>query len=487
MTSLFKHIQRSSSSLLVLGLLFLLPVTGCKKYLEVPLPINEIAGSAAFANDYTSGAALNSIYSQLYNQGDFDGTGNVGYLTGSYGDEFRSLSSLPSNTALYADGVSSTIGGVTGIWTNLYQEIYPVNLAIESLTPATNLNHKDQWLGEAYFLRGLMYFYLTNLYGDVPLVLSSDYQTNNTLSRSLQTDVYKQILSDLKQAQGLLDDNYHDGTGAVTTDRGRPNRRAATALLAKVYLYTRDWTDAESQADSLISDGTDYQLTTPAQTFLINSQEEIWGIEPIQTSLYSYIEKDVPAYYIPDGSTPVSVGVGLCLSDSLLNAFEAGDARYTNWIGVDTVAASGSTPAALYYYAYKYKAFGTYTTAQEPIVMFRLGEQYLIRAEARAEQGNVGPAASDLNAVRTRAGLPSTTAATQSDLLRAIQKERRVELFSEMGNRFFDLRRTGALDALMTSLAPLKGGAWSTFKEWWPVPLTDVQNDPNLVQTPGYQ
>ena len=122
--------------------------------------------------------------------------------------------------------------------------------------------------------------------------------------------------------------------------------------------------------------------------------------------------------------------------------------------------------------------------------MFRLGEIYLIRAEARAQQGNstgAGSAASDLNTVRARATLPPTTAVTQADMLAAIAHERRVELFCENGNRFFDLRRTGNLDAVMNVLAPLKGGSWASNKEWWPIPLSDIQNDINLTQTPGFQ
>jgi len=490
MTTFFQSIKRSFRGLPILALLSLITVTGCRKYLEVPLPINVIAGSAAYGNDNTSGAALNSIYAQLYSSGIFDGTSNVGYLTGLYGDEFRNLSALPSNQALYGDGVSSTLGGVTGIWTNLYKQLYSVNLAIESLAPpVTSLNYRNQWLGEAYFLRGLFYFNLSNLYGDVPLVLTSDYLKNNVLARSTRADVLKQVLSDLRKAQGLLDKAYHDATGAVTTDRGRPNRMAATALLAKVYLYTQDWPNAESQADSLVSDVADYQLTTPVQTFLVNSKEVIWGIVPTQNGLYSYIAKDAVVYYLPAGKAPQLQAVGVCLSDSLVKAFEPGDSRYTNWVGVDSVAASGTTPAAVYYYAHKYQAIGTYTKAQETVVVLRQGEQYLIRAEARAQQNKLTGAtgaASDLNAVRARAGLPPTTATTQADLLSAIQNERRIELFSELGNRYFDLRRTGALDALMTDLAPKKGGSWSTLKQWWPIPLTDVQNDSYLVQTPGY-
>jgi hypothetical protein len=464
-------------------------VTGCKKYLNVPLPVNEITTASVYTTDNSSAAALNSIYNEIYHQGFFAGTGSIGYMTGSYGDELQNLSSLPANLALYEDGVSSSLGGVTGLWTEMYTQMYSINLAIENLpgASATGVPHKNQWLGEAYFLRGLTYFYMTNLYGTVPLVLSSNYAVNNTLARSAQSAVYTQIIADLSQSQSLLSDDYYTATGTTTTDRGRPNRMAASAMLARAYLYTGDWKDAEVQADSVIGDVTDYTLVNPLNTFLIGSPEIIWGIEPDNNYYIPYIEPDVAAYYVPAGIYPATQGVGVCLSDSLVGAFEPGDLRYTDWVGVDSVAASGSTPAAVYYYAYKFKAFGAFTAPQEVIPMCRLAEQYLIRAEARAQQGNLGGAITDLNTVRARAGLPGTAAVTQADVLAAILHERRVELFTESGNRFFDLRRTGNLDAVMNVIAPLKGGSWSSYKEWWPIPLSDIQNDTHLTQTPGFE
>lgn len=464
-------------------LLVLISVPGCKKYLEVPLPASAIAGNSVFQNDYTSAGALNSIYATLYNQGNFDGVYSIGFLTGLYTDELLNVSVLPTNQAVYSNSVSSTIGGVTTLWSNLYNQLYSVNLAIEGLPPVNNLNYRDQWLGEAYFLRGLIYFYLTNLYGDVPLVTGSDYLQNNGLARSPQTEVYNQIISDLKQAQSLLPPQYHDGNGVVTKDRGRPNRAAATALLARVYLYLQDWKNAAAQADSVIADVTDYQLVKPAQAFLVNSNEIIWGIVPVQNVLFPYLVKDAKYYVLPPGKTPAAAGVFVTLTDSLVKAFEPNDLRYTNWVGVDSVPASG----AVYYFDYKYKAAGTYTTAPESVVLLRLAEQYLIRAEARAQQNDVTGALADLNTVRTRAGLPASAAATQAAVLNAIQKERRVELFAEVGHRFFDLRRTGALDGLMTKLTPLKGGTWASFKAWWPIPLPDIQNNTHLTQTSGYQ
>ena len=457
------------------------------------MPNDEVTTADVFTTDNSSSAALNSVYAACYQQGLFSGAPSVGYLTGLYGDELRELSSLqPSSLALYQNGVSSSIGGVTGLWSDFYAQLYTINTAIQNLPAQSTLSvpNKNQWLGEAYFLRALMYFYITNLYGTAPLVVGTDYATNNTLARSPQSDVYAQIVSDLQQADTLLSDSYFAASGATTTDRGRPNRMAARALLAKTYLYTGDWKDAEIQADSVIADAADYKLVNPVQTFLIGSSEVIWGIEPGFGSYYvNYVDGDVLAYYVPANTLPTNASVSVCLSDSLVNAFEPGDLRMTDWVGVDSVE-SGSGPASVYYYAYKYKANGSYTAPKEYVTMFRLGEVYLVRAEARAQQGNftgAGSAASDLNTVRARATLPPTTAATQADMLAAIAHERRIELFCENGNRFFDLRRTGNLDAMMNVVAPLKGGSWASYKEWWPIPLTDIQNDIHLTQTPGFE
>jgi hypothetical protein len=117
-----------------------------------------------------------------------------------------------------------------------------------------------------------------------------------------------------------------------------------------------------------------------------------------------------------------------------------------------------------------------------------MGELYLIRAEARAMQGNIAGAQADLNAVRTRAGLSSTTASDQAGLLAAIVQERRVELFTEWGNRFFDLKRWGIIDSVMTAFAPGKSASsvWKGYMQLLPLPSNDLQQDANLSQNPGY-
>ena len=164
----------------------------------------------------------------------------------------------------------------------------------------------------------------------------------------------------------------------------------------------------------------------------------------------------------------------------LVKVFEANDQRFVNW--VDSVSANGIT----YYYSYKYKqGLGSASTVENDIVL-RLGEQYLILAEAYANTGDLTNAAKYLNMIRNRVGLPNTTAATQSDMLTAILHERQVELFTEWGHRWLDLKRTNTINAVMSVVCPLKGTTWNTDWQLYPIPANDLQADVNLVQNPGY-
>jgi hypothetical protein len=116
----------------------------------------------------------------------------------------------------------------------------------------------------------------------------------------------------------------------------------------------------------------------------------------------------------------------------------------------------------------------------------RLGEQYLIRAEARVQQNDITGAISDLNLIRKRAGLPGTLANDKASLLAAIMHERQVEMFTEWGNRWLDLKRTKSVDTIMNIVAPAKNTTWNSNWQWYPIPVNDIIQDPNLVQNDGY-
>jgi hypothetical protein len=167
------------------------------------------------------------------------------------------------------------------------------------------------------------------------------------------------------------------------------------------------------------------------------------------------------------------------LSNNLINSFEPNDARKTNW--VDSLVSA----ATIYYFPFKYKISSASAITEYSMVL-RLAEQYLIRAEARTQQNNILGAQTDLNIIRARAGLIPDTDSTQSALLTAIYHERQVEFFTEWGQRWLDLKRTSRADSVMSTITPLKGGTWNTNWQLYPIPLFEIQNDPQLKQNPNY-
>ncbi len=457
---------------------------GCKKYLTIPLPINSVAGAEAFSTDQTTAGVLNYIYTTLAGSGELGGGtktfGGLGLNAGLYTDELQ-VTTIGSATvkSFYANKIIGDDGGLT--WAQLYQLMNVANTTLEAMNSST-LPFRNQWKGEAYFLRALMYYYLVNLYGDVPLSLTSDYKVNNNLSRAPQSEVYKQMVADLLQAQTLLSADYLDNNGGVVTDRARPNKAAAAALLARVYLGQGDWVNAETQASAVISNSA-YQLETPDKVFLVAGKENIWGLLPTASS--NNVTADAATYIITNGATPVTSQVAAVMSPQLLSSFEPNDARFINWVGVSTVVTG--TDTAKYYYPWKYKMKGTQSSITETFSILRLAEQYLIRAEARAKQNKLNEAIGDVDVIRGRAGLTGTTATTQQEVLAAVLQERRVEFFTEQGFRFFDLKRMGSIDNVMTIVSPQKNSNWAPYMQYWPIPTSETLANLNLKQTPGYQ
>lgn len=122
------------------------------------------------------------------------------------------------------------------------------------------------------------------------------------------------------------------------------------------------------------------------------------------------------------------------------------------------------------------------TIPKEHYVVLRLAEQYLTRAEARAHLNNIPGAIDDLNLVRARAGLTGTDGNDQSSLVTDIFNERRLELFCEWGHRWFDMKRLGLADNI---LSPIKSD-WQPTDTLYPIPFAELQSNPFLKQNAGY-
>lgn len=462
-------------------------LTSCKKLIEVDAPITSSNAVTVYTSDATAIAVLTGIYTTMSGGSNWTfatGNSSISLLTGLYADELTLYSGVTNTThqAYYKNALHAHTTPVSGseYWYELYNSISACNAAIEGLNNATDLTPliKQQLTGEAKFLRGFFYFYLVNFFGDVPLVTTTDYKVNASLGRTSTVQVYQQIVTDLKEAQTLLSSDYLNGSlqnYSGVPERVRPTKWAATALLARVYLYNGDYSNAEMQATMVINHSSLFNLTDLKTAFLKNSNESIWQLQPINMGRNT---EDAFTLIIP--VTGLSNTNPVHLSSHLLNKFEAGDQRKTNWVNQITVGTD------TFYYPFKYKSATQDAPVTEYLMVLRLAEQYLIRAETRAQLGNLAAAILDLNAIRSRAGLTGSSAATKEILLADILHERRVELFSEWGHRWLDLKRTGKVNATMSEVTPQKGGTWSPNWQLFPIPLADILKDPNITQNPGY-
>jgi len=480
-----KNIQllalKSCQITLLIGVVF---SSSCRKFTVIPAPQNSINAANVFTNDATAISAVTSFYALLSSHELENSTDMMSapLYCGLTGDELVLFSGATSNNTFvqyYSNNINESRD--FNFWPLLYSYIYNANSAIEGLNASGSLTPvvKKQLLGEAKFFRAFAYFYLVNLYGDIPLITTTDYKINSLKARTSRSEIYNQIISDLTDAELLLSDKYLNSTLLKsTTDKIRLTKWASAALLARAYLYNSKWAEAEQQATLVINSGI-YRLgnlTANDYVFSKNSPEAIWQLQPV---IFGWNSQSAQIFSLTTGGPDLSHPV--FLSDQQLQAFEVGDQRKVNW--VDSVTVSGAT----YYFPSKYKISAVPSAVTEYEMIFRLGEQYLIRAEARAKLGaNLNGALDDINQIRIRAGLPGNTLSTQADLLLSIEHERQVELFTESGHRWFDLKRTGKIDDVMKLVSPKKGGQWSSYKQYFPIPLRELQLNPNLVQNPGY-
>jgi len=466
---------------LVLGLSLLFIALGnasCKKMVSIDEPVSSITTKGTFSSDVTATSAVVAIYSKLINTrgGALFGSGGTTIYTALSSDEltkigvsgvdlqFNSNDLLKDNFIVYSQ-----------LWSPAYFAVYQANSCIEGLQKSESINErvKNQLIGECKFLRAFSFFYLTNLWGDIPMPLTSDWNQTYLLERTPKEEVYNQVITDLKDAQNLLPNDY----SISNNEKIRANRLSATALLARVYLYMKDWPNVENEASDVINSGVYTLNVNLNEVFLKNSSEAILQFQPDKTAPpFAVVEQfnftGTPLYY---------------LTNTLLSAFENGDlrAKPKNWL--DTIHVPAIT-GPRYFYPFKYKvrqgtSGGNIT---EYYMVLRLAEQYLIRAEARANGAGPGlsGAVEDINKIRVRAGLPNYGGPTNKDsVLMAIEHERQVEFFCEWGHRWLDLIRTNRASSI---LGAIKGTSWQATDQLYPIPLSEMQKNPNLTQNAGY-
>lgn len=453
-----------------LSLLF----SSCEKLIDVDVPVNQLTTSDIYADSATAQATVNGMYSVMYN------TTSGGTVTASTFGTF--LNNYPAKSAdeLYwiitpddeftTNSLLPTSANVNTLWVNPYSSIYQANKVIEGVGgSALSATLKTQLIGEAKFIRAYCYYTLVNLFGAVPLVTTTNVQTNLGLPRAPVQEVYALIVQDLKDAQARLAKDYSWSANLRT----RANSWAATALLARVYLYQKEYSLAEAEATKVISQTALFTLPALNGIFLRSSTETIWAFNTNQFG-YPFIARALLPSSSGEPSQAVTPELNAAFEkDPVLRRPEYIDDRYAEWIR--------TSPGGLFY-ATKYKTSTVVNT--ELAVVLRLAEQYLIRAEARAQQDNLSGCIEDINRIRTRAGLRPTPATLKADLLLAVEHERQVELCLEYGHRWFDLKRTNRAEAV---LKPIPGKVWEATDELYPIPNQQITNNSNLEQNKGYK
>ncbi|WP_119789588.1 RagB/SusD family nutrient uptake outer membrane protein [Flavobacterium anhuiense] len=467
MKNTFKKYNFKVAAIIFCYFLLMLSVS-CDSFTQVDLPSSQLNAEDVFQDKASATAALADIYSSLTQNGILTGyPGGVSSQIGLYTDELDFYGIPASGSAFfYNNALLPSTSDVNSLWSNSYSQIYAANSVIEGVVASRGLQQSDKsnLTGEALFIRGLLHFYLTGLFGDVPYIETTDYIQNSKVSRMPAVQVFQHIEDDLQQSITLLAADY------PTAERVRPNKWAAKALLARMLLYTQKWDQAAEEASAVINQTSLYKLPADiSKLFLKESTSTIWQLMPATAGAPT---NEGTTFIFLQGPPP-----SVALTPSLVNTFNSSDFRKQNWIK------QVGTGSSLWYHAYKYKQNTNAGTSTEYSIVLRLSELYLVRAEARAMAGDYIGSQQDLNVIRNYAGLANTQASDQQSLIKEILLQRKLEFFCEYGHRFFDLKRTGTIDEALQNIKP----GWNTADRQLPLPESELLLNPNLApQNEGY-
>ena len=441
----------------ILAFFFVISLNACSKFLDVK-PLESISDEVTIVDRNSAETAIRGVYSALAD-GSYYGTSfqSIGYLSG---DNIQWTGSQSQVQEFINKRVNADNSTISAAWIAIYRTVNRANNVISKVAtvtdPALTQDLKNQIIGEAYFIRALAYFDLARTWGGVPIITKPTINpTDNVgIKRSTQAETYAQVLKDLEAAEPLLPN---------TTDRYRATRKTVWALRSRYHLYQKEWARAEEYADRLINDATNYRLLRPYSSFFANNargtQESIFEI-----------------FY--NGTTEVNSHRGQWQPQT------NGGTR--QWAPNDALVALLNNPAigggrsALVARDNQNRWFGNLyyrNPGSDPSYVIRIAEIFLIRAEARSQQNKIEGALSDLNAVRSRAEIPLSTANTREALLLDIENERRVE-FALEPHRWFDIVRTGRTREVFNLT--------DANRFVLPIPVQQLLVDKALEQNAGY-
>ncbi|RWY52592.1 RagB/SusD family nutrient uptake outer membrane protein [Mucilaginibacter gilvus] len=460
----FKYLMITLGTVALLG-------TSCQKQIDIK-PQNSVESDLALKTSKDVQGVLIGAYTAAAARGLYGGRFQVtSDFLGDDGD-FGYFGTFFGYTELNNKTITVDNSFTEGVWNAGYNTIGVCNTVLAHLDLVDAAN-KARVEGEAKFLRGMTYFDLARLFGKawndgspasnlaVPLVLTPttaivDIQkpTRNTVA-----EIYAQAITDLKVAETNL--------GIKST---YASSAAASAVLARIYLTQEKYDLADAEATKIISSGEyalvehfvdEFQVKEQA-TRVFNTSEDIFAIQISNQSGFNALNE---AY----ASSTYAGREETYLFNQFFDSYEDGDDRVNEQTD-DSFTSKFNN------------AFGN-------VVVIRLAEIYLIRAEARIKKASpdLAGAADDINVTRHRALLDNTTATTAEDLFDAVKYERRAELKFE-GFRLFDLKRykesTYSVDGDGNHVDEF---VWNSPKLVFPIPKRERDANPSLTQNEGYQ
>jgi len=487
--------------------------TGCKKGFLNQTPQNAVS-SGDFKNASDAEAAIVGAYSLIANS-------TYWYYSWNYliDGDVRADNCYSGGSAPDIDGIDNFTSvptdnqPISEDWYELYMDIGACNSVLDNVPnitdPLLTGVRKAQILGEAKFLRAFHYSHLVRNYGAVVLQLHTIVNDQNTLkARSPIDSVYAQIIADLKDAEAKLPVSYADQAAS----HSRATRGAAEAVLAKVYAQMGDYQDCLDYCNKVLPPA--YGGTGTAGYALLGNFDWLFDSQH-KNSAESIFELQHMAGTITHGYAQ-----GLLLPPSpltqywtkfapptqdLVKAFRAaGDSiRYASSVtwaynGPGTVnpvtspAHYGATDTIPYVWKIGRNFTGGWSGGSgDNLVLLRLADIILLKAEALNALGQTGEAIPLVDAIRARVLLAPITVSSQGEVALAILNERRLELAFE-GERWYDLLRYGAQYTIDLMNSQVDGHGVSlgyqvtSNRLIYPIPQADRDNNRNLSQNPGY-
>jgi len=473
----------------------LLLTAGCSKELTEN-PRGLVGGAAALSSQAGLESALTGAYGSLmvpWTSG-FTSVSQIAMTMG--GDD---LTTHPgSNKEEFREfdrfNVTSLNSRMTPIWLGCYKTIQSTTNIINNYTQVLDGNQTtvQTIVGEASFLRALCYYWLTRLWGEVPIIPSEQYSPELlTLTKSKPAEIYKLIEADLARAEEWVPNKKRDP--------GRPNKGSVKALLADVYLTEAGWplkdqskyALAAAKAKEVIDHKADYSFDLYQDGFL-----KIFAGGTVEDVFTLFTRGQWSTYNSFYGLSTMPENEG-GWSDffpelKFFNNFPAGsrkDATFSTEFVVsgDTIPWQQTTTKHPYYKKFTIQQAGDKAVymSNNPVIMIRYAHVLLIYAEAQARSAGTpnADAYTAVNAVRQRAGLPALAAnMTGADFAAAVVNERAWEFAGEW-NRWFDLVRLDQVAAANAGKDPADlqpAGAISQASYWMPIPGVDALVNPNL-------